>query len=174
MSNVQLTIREAEDAIRRLFAATRFPGELRYDPAKVIERARWWYIPYTWIGCEGFIVSKDDLYVNWLGSALSLEECFWGHEHGVVNDLVDFEFAAGTDIGLATRLVSRFKHTHPNPQGVVPREPVWYESEEVASAVSQQFPVFERHYAWFCISDLMASCEHDGLQFTCSLCKTGG
>jgi hypothetical protein len=173
MPKVQLTIREAEDAIRRVFTATRFRGELRYDPAKVIESPNWRYIPYTWIGCKGFIVSREDLYVNWLGSALSLEECFWGQEHGIVNDLVDFAFAAETNISLATTLVSRFKHMHPNAKGVVPGGPVWYRSEEVSSAVAQQFPLFKRHYAWFCIPDLMIACQGDKLQFTCSPCKTG-
>src|SRR5262249_50477896 len=103
----RITILEAEDAIRRRFTATNFQGELRYDPAKVVETDGWWYIPYCWIGCKGFIVGKDTLYVNWLGSALSLEECFWGHDHGVVCDLVDFTFVSGTSPELARRLVSR-------------------------------------------------------------------
>jgi hypothetical protein len=174
MLPVQLTIREAQDAIRRRFTATEFRGELRYDPAKVIETEKWWYIPYTWIGCAGFIVSKSDLYVNWLGSGVSLEECFWGHERGVVNDLVDFEFSVDTDIELATRLVSRFKHLTPNAQSIVPTQPVWYRTEEVQSAVSRQFPNFRRHYAWFCISDLKKACEEEGLEFSCSPCKIRG
>ena len=64
------TIREAEDAIKRRLIADGFRATLEYAPDKVIETDRWWYIPFCWIGCAGFIVSKDDLYVNWLGSAL--------------------------------------------------------------------------------------------------------
>lgn len=75
MSATTARICEAEDAIRRRFIADGFRGTLEYAPDKVIETDRWWYIPFCWIGCAGFIVSKDDLYVNWLGSALSLEQC---------------------------------------------------------------------------------------------------
>src|SRR5258706_354551 len=93
MSTTAATIRDAEDAIGRRFIADGFRGTLEYASDKVIETDRWWYIPFCWIGCAGFIVSKDDLYVNWLGSALSLEQCFWGHDHGVFCDLVDFTFS---------------------------------------------------------------------------------
>lgn len=167
MPNFNFTIREAEDAIRRRFTADRFQGELRYDPAKVIETDQWWYIPYTWIGCKGFIVSKEDLYVNWLGSGLTLEECLWGHEHGVVYDLVDFSFAPNTDTGLAKQLVSRFKHMHPNASGMTPSEPVWYRDSEVEAAVSNQFPNFKRHFVWSTIPELMEAYDNERLRFTC-------
>ncbi len=106
------TLRRAEDAIRRRLAASGFQGQLEYDSGKVIEKDRWWYIPFRWVGCAGFILNKDDLYVNWLGSALSLEQCFWGHDQGIVCDLVDFAFHPDTHRALAARLLRRFKHTH--------------------------------------------------------------
>jgi hypothetical protein len=167
------TMREAEDAIRRRFAADGFRGQLEYDPGKVIETDRWWYIPCCWIGCAGFIVNKDDLYVNWLGSSVSLEQCFWGHDHGVYCDLVDFAFAPDSDTGLAARLVSRFKHMHPNARGVRPTEPVWYRESELPTAVSSQFPTFRRHFVWFGIPELFHAYENSGLRFTCCLSKGG-
>jgi len=165
------TLLEAEEAIRRRFAADVFRGQLKYEPAKVIETDRWWYIPFCWIGCAGFIVNKADLYVNWLGSGLGLEQCFWGHDHGVYCDLVDFAFSPETDTRLAARLVSRFKHMRPNARGVLPNEPVWYRESEIPMVISSQFPTFRRHHVWCGIPDLFHSCENDGLRFTCCLSK---
>jgi hypothetical protein len=169
MMSATATIREAEDAIRRRFKADGFRGTLEYASDKVIETDRWWYIPFCWIGCAGFIVSKGDFYVNWLGSALSLEDCFWGHEHGVFCDLVDFEFSPDTDRAFAARLLSRFKHMRPSASGVLPSEPVGYRDSEIAAAFSSQFPIFARHFVWFSIPELRHAYEHDGLRFICRL-----
>lgn len=142
MSAITATIREAEDAIKRRFIADGFRGTLEYAADDVIETDRWWYIPFRWIGCAGFIVSKHDLYVNWLGSALSLEQCFWGHDHGVFCDLVAFTFSPDTDRALAARLLPQFKHMHPTARGVLPSEPVWYQDSHIPAALLSQFPLF--------------------------------
>ena len=165
------TIKDAEDSIRRRFAANGFHGRLEYEPGKVIETGRWWYIPFCWIGCVGFIVKKDDLYVNWLGSGVGLEQCFWGHDHGVYCDLVDFTFSPEIDTSLAARLISRFKHMHPNPGGAPPNEPVWYRESEIPAAISTQFPTFRRHQVWNGIPELFHAFEKEGLRFTCCLSK---
>ncbi len=171
MSTVS-TIHDAEDAIKRRFITDGFRGKLEYASDKVIETERWWYIPFTWIGCFGFIVSKDDLYVNWLGSgsALTLEHCFWGHDHGVFCDLVDFSFSPDTDRTLAARLISGFKHTHANAKGGLLCEPVWYRDSEIPAALSSQFPNFRRHFVWSAIPELHRA-YGEGLRFTCGLSK---
>ena len=172
MSATTATIREAEDAIRRRFVADGFRGTLEYASDKVIETDRWWYIPFCWIGCFGFIVSKDDLYVNWLGSSstVTLDLCFWGHDHGLFCDLVDFTFAADTDQLLAARLISQFRHMHPNARARLPREPVPYRDSEIPAALSSQFPNFRRHFVWFALADLHLAYEK-GLRFTSGLSK---
>ncbi|MDB6026183.1 MAG: hypothetical protein JWM68_2406 [Verrucomicrobiales bacterium] len=172
MSAKSNTIRDAEEAIRRRFSADGFRGTLKYNLAEMIEAERWWYIPYKWIGCFGFIVNKDDLYVNWLGSGLfKLELCFWGHDHGIVNDLVDFSFAPDTDTTVAAKLLSGFMHMHPNARGVLPTEPVWYRDSEIPSALSTQFPLFKRHLVWTNLRGLFEAYEKDGLRFDCRLAK---
>lgn len=168
MSNIR-NIREAEDAIRRRFLAEAFKGTLEYSPEEVIETERWWYIPYGWIGCAGLIVNKDDLYVNWLGSCLTLEQCFWGHDRGIFCDLVDFTFASDTDKGVAARLLASFKHLPTNHGGSTTIDPVWYRESEIPAALSSQFPSFKRHFVWFCIPLLQKAYENDGLRFTCRL-----
>ena len=169
MSATTHTIRDAEDAIRRRFIVDGFRGTLKYDSKEVIETDRWWYIPFCWIGCLGFIVRKDDLYVNWLGSGICLEKCIWAHDQGVYCDLVDFTFASETDRALAARLVAGFKHMHPNARGVLPNQEVWYRDSEIPEALARQFPTFRRHFVWFAIPQLHRACEEEGLRFTCKL-----
>ena len=168
------TLRDVEEAIKRKFAEERptgINGPLRYDASRVIENERWWYIPCGWIGCSGCIVNKHDLYVNWLGSALSQPDYFWGHDHGIFCDLVDFSFAPDTDRELAAKLLPRFQHMHPNARGVHPKQPVWYLDKDVPSAVATQFPIFNRHFVWFAIPEIRQACETDGLRFTSILSK---
>ena len=173
MSAHSATIREAEDAIKRRFAADGFCGTLEYDPDKVIETDRWWYIPYCWIGCNGFIVNKDDLYVNWLGSAIGRDLSFWGHDRGIYHALVDFTFADDTDTGLVAALLSRFKHMNPDEAGESPEEPEWYGKSEIQAAISDSFPTFSRQFVWYALPELKDACEKNGLQFSSVLSKEG-
>ena len=165
------TLQEAEAAIRRKLRANGFRAELEYAPDQIVETGRWRYVPFCWIGCEGFIVNKGDLYVNWLGSALDLEDCFWGHDRNVFCDLVDFTFSPDTNPDLAARLFARFKHMRSNAAGISPRNPVGYRQSEIAKAFSNWFPTFRRHSVWHCIPELKQACERDGLRFTCALSK---
>lgn len=160
------SLKAVDDAIRQKFELEGFKGELDYDPAKVVETDHWWYVPCGGIGCSGCIVNKDNLYVNWLGSALSQDMYIWGHEHGIFHDLVDFTFAPDTDLALAERLLRRFKHSRPDASGVEPLEPVWYQATEIGPALSSQFPVFRRHFVWYAIPEIRHSYEHDALRFT--------
>ncbi|EDY16820.1 hypothetical protein CfE428DRAFT_5629 [Chthoniobacter flavus Ellin428] len=162
------TLRDAEDAIHSRLIAEHFQGQLHYDASEVMETDRWWYIPFRWVGCASIIVNKDDLYVNWLGSAIKLQDCIWGHDRGVYCDWVDFTFATDTDMNVVRRLIRRFQHMCPRANETKRLEPVWYRESEIASAVATQFPVFRRHFAWFAIPELRAASE-EGLQFSCLL-----
>jgi hypothetical protein len=165
------TLVDAEEAIRRRLAKDNFQGELKYDARKVKETDSWWYIPYTWIGCSGMIVNKSDLYVNWLGSALSVEECFWGHEHGIYSDLVDFTFALNTSRELAIKIISRFQHLKPDSKGRLPKGPVWYRDSEIEQVLQTDFPTFRRHFVWYGIPELKHAWDQEGLRFTSTLSK---
>jgi len=161
-----------ESALTRIHARVRkerFEMTVSYKTQDLLRSKSWWYVPYRWIGCNGFIVNTDDDYVNWLGSALPLHLCFWGHEHGVVADLIDFSFSPDTDLRIAARLLPRFKHMLPNARGALPSEPVWYRESEIPSALARQFPVFRRHLVWYAIPELLLAYENEGIRFTCSL-----
>ena len=167
--NTKSPLEAVDDAIRRKFASEGFQGQLKYDATQVIETDRWWYIPCGWIGSAGCIVNKRDLYVNWLGSALPGDMCIWGHEHGIFHDLIDFAFAPDTDMKLARKLLMRFKHMHPDAASVQPEHPVWYRETEIDAALSRQFPIFRRHFAWYGIPEIRRAYENDGLRFTATL-----
>src|SRR5215208_3419801 len=52
---------EAERRVKALLKHRQFEGVMEYPQADVLESESWWYIPYRWIGCFGFIVSKKSL-----------------------------------------------------------------------------------------------------------------
>jgi hypothetical protein len=145
--------------------------QFRYDASGVIENDRWWFIPCGWIGSHGCIVNKTDLYVDWLGSATSLENALWGHDQNLFHDLVDFAFALDTPSVVATRLLAQFRHMNPNARGQEPSEPVPYRESEIQAALVSQFPVFRRHFVWYAISEIRRAFESDELRFTAELSR---
>ncbi len=54
----------------------------------VIDRGSYWFFPVGYAGSCGVIVEKADLRLFPMGSSLSLDDCFWGHEHGFSPDFV--------------------------------------------------------------------------------------
>ncbi|WP_437903101.1 hypothetical protein WME95_31695 [Sorangium sp. So ce327] len=54
----------------------------------VIDRGGYWFFGVGYVGSCGVIVDKADGRLSIMGSALSLDDCFWGHEHGFSPDLV--------------------------------------------------------------------------------------
>jgi hypothetical protein len=164
------SLKFAVKRIEERLAKSKHRGGVSYKEEHLLHCADWWYIPYTWIGCSGFIVNTKDGYVNWLGSGLiTLQEFFWGHNRGIFCDLVDFEFASNTDKSVAAKLLEKFQHMHPNARGVLPQCPVWYRDSEIPSALSSQFPIFKHHCVWPAIPDLFQACKEKGLRFTCRL-----
>jgi hypothetical protein len=158
-------IKEAEKAIENRLEKAGFKASMAYDPQGVIESERWWYIPCRFVGSIGCIVSKSDLYVNWLGSALPLDDCIWGHDNGVYHDLVDFHFFPETSQELAGKVLLKFKHMLPRSDGVCPAEPVWYRECEIGDALKAMFPDFPRHFAWYALPELRQAWEQQGLRF---------
>src|ERR1043166_1881381 len=158
----------ALERIQERLDKEQFKGTVSYNNRDLLRSQRWYYIPYVWVGCRGFIVDLESGYVNWLGSALSLKDCVWGHEHGIVFDLVDFTFAADTPRELAARLLERFRRMVPGAPGASPKGPAWYRDSEIPAAMVNHFPIFRRHFAWYAIPELFKACESEGLRFTCS------
>jgi len=165
-------IEEVEQVIKQKWTREGFKGKLHYDPAKVSENERWWFIPCGWIGSFGCIVNKSDKYVNWLASSvMSMDDCFWGHDHGLFCDIVDFAFDKQTDVELATKLLQKFQHMRPNARGMLPKQPVPYRDSEIPDAISTYFPVFRRQFAWYAIPDLRRASEGHELLFTSTLSR---
>lgn len=162
----------ALECIQKRLANERFQMTIPYKAENLLRSETWWYVPYVWTGCRGFIVNVNDGYVNWLGSALSLQQCFWGHNRGVFCDLVDFTFSPDTKQELAGRMLLGFKHRIPNAHSVLPNESVFYEASEVSAVITNHFPNFRRHFVWFGIPNLMEAAAKEGLKFTCRLSET--
>lgn len=54
----------------------------------VLDRSEYWFFRVGYIGSCGVIVDKADGRLSVMGSALSLDDCFWGHEHGFSPEFV--------------------------------------------------------------------------------------
>jgi hypothetical protein len=162
----QASLEFALARLRQRLHEEQFQGTVEYNVRDLMYHPRWWYIPYQWIGCSGFVVDIDTGYVNWLGSAQSLDLCFWGHDRGLFHDTVDFSFAPDTSIELAGRLLRRFKR-EPLPSTTSENEDlVWYGKAEIDAALSENFPTFRRHFVWYALPELRDACENEGLRFT--------
>ncbi len=173
---MQMAIRSIQDvneAIRRRFVVEGANIDLTYDAAKIIESEAWWYIPFVWFGCGGFIVDKKDLYVNWLGSALKLDDCIWGHEHGIICGPVDFAFDDGIDVAVVRRIVGRFKYYSPKRSNPAEVFDIWYTEGEIDDAIRRQYPLFRRHLVWFAIPEIRAAIEAGEISFSAQRNENG-
>jgi len=63
------SLRIALERIKNHIEKEGYQSELKYSELDLLESDRWWYIPYTWVGCNGFIVDKASEKVHWLGSS---------------------------------------------------------------------------------------------------------
>lgn len=59
--------------------------------SNIIEQESFWYFQVGFVGSSGVIVNKSDGRLFVMGSALSNEEMFWGHENGFSPEKVDIE-----------------------------------------------------------------------------------
>lgn len=131
---------------------------ITYKDEDLLESEHWWYVPYRWIGCAGFFVDKLDLYVDWLGSGaiMDLDNILWGHNHGIICDLVDFEFAPNTPRESAGILFTHVPAVDEN----------YWDPSLVPDVFAAQFPMFRRHFVWSAIPMIRAAYDQ-GLRFSC-------
>jgi len=94
-------------------------GTIEIKQEYLIESLAWWYIPFGWIGCSGYIVDKNDGHVNQLGSAYPLSVWFWGHIHGFKHDTYDFIITKINDqqqtLNFVNTIGFRFPHVDAKP-----------------------------------------------------------
>ncbi|APR86146.1 Hypothetical protein A7982_11495 [Minicystis rosea] len=70
-----------EQAHRLVRAHAERKGAIWFDDV-VVDRGGYWFFRVGYVGSCGVIVDKADGRLSVMGSALSLDDCFWGHEHG--------------------------------------------------------------------------------------------
>lgn len=76
-------------------------GRAVWFSQEIIDRGTYWFFPVGFVGSCGVIVDKSDLRLFPMGSALSLDDCFWGHEHGFSPDLVVLRVVEVRDVNEA-------------------------------------------------------------------------
>ncbi len=72
---------------------------------EVIEKETFWCFRVGFIGSAGIIIDKADGKLSVLGSALSLDDAFWGHEHGFSSESVTLHISKVYDVEQATSLL---------------------------------------------------------------------
>jgi len=146
----------ALEAMHRRLEKDGFQDDLRFDHIKLLRCDDWWYIPFSWIGCFGFIVDRRDGYVDRLSSGLmTLSDCFWGHNRGIICDPIDFTFTPEVSASEETilSLVKIFRRcVRTTPGGDL--DYVRYSIEDAREAIKTRFPTFKFHYAWAAIPEL--------------------
>lgn len=144
--------------------------KVQFDERKVIESSDWWYLPYIWIGCAGYIVDKNDGYITQLGSCHTLDDCFWAQNHGVKYKYADLtvlrvndeEQTVGTLMGMGNRASI-------NPianKSDADRERVKYWTPDELKGQLDSLPVtFENQMLWFTIPALRHATENGFFEF---------
>lgn len=133
--------------------------DISFQESQVIEAPRWWYIPYGWIGCAGFIIDKADGYINQLGSCHSLDDCFWAHNRGIKYGYADLTIHQITN--LKSTIDTLMKMGSRAPFNPIPNRPntsgkgseFW--TREELEAILEGLPVtFSNQILWFTIPAL--------------------
>jgi len=73
----------------------------------VTDRGTYWFFRVGYIGSSGVIVDKADLRLFPMGSALSLDDCFWGHEHGFSPEFLVLRIVAVHDLERTVEFLRR-------------------------------------------------------------------
>ncbi len=87
---------------------------------EIVEREAYWFFHVGFIGSVGVIVDKADLSLFPVGSALPLDDCFWGHEHGFSRNAVVLRVVAVHDLDRTIEFLLHFAGApadrNPNPR----------------------------------------------------------
>lgn len=75
---------ELKEALRtvREYAREKGAAWFRPPPDGLVDRPGYWFFHVGYIGSAGVIVDKDSGRLHVMGSGLSLDDMFWGHENG--------------------------------------------------------------------------------------------
>lgn len=88
-------------------------SELQYDGGLILENSEMFYFSFCWVGCSGYLISKNDFTVISFGSSVGRDEHLWAYHSGVA--LADFgedrkntiEIYSVRDIGNAKKSLDR-------------------------------------------------------------------
>jgi hypothetical protein len=101
---------EARVAVDRYAAASRST----WLSHEIVERDTYWFFQVGYVGACGVIVNKADLSLFPMGSALPLDDCFWGHEHGFSPDAVVLRVVAVHDLDATVEFLFDFAGAPPD------------------------------------------------------------
>lgn len=120
MGEVPISLGHSLDEARALVARYAEASRSRWFSDIVVERETYWFFRVGFIGSCGVIVDKADLALFPMGSALPLDACFWGHEHGFSPKRVILRILAVHDLDQTIEFLLHFAgapaNRNPNPR----------------------------------------------------------
>ena len=165
------TIRSFDDAVKRLRES--LGTEFDFDVDKVVEAETWWYIPFIWLGCAGYIVDKIDGYINQLGSCHPLDLCFWAHEQNIKHKYSDLTV---TRVGKLPETVAAIKkmgnrspiNPIPNKSDSDGNRTKFLSESEIEIRIASLPATFRNQVLWFTIPALKKACDNEEFEFVVS------
>ncbi|WP_395744194.1 hypothetical protein [Prosthecobacter sp.] len=152
---------QALQRLRDVWIAAGGEGEVIFDDTNILASPRWWYIPFVWVGCSGFIVDRKSGHVNHLGSCHGLDLCFWAQDQGIVAGDTDFVIHEIRDMEYAQSVVRGF--VHPNSTAEQARH---YTKIEAAQALESLPAEFLSHELWFSFDAIREAVEAGAFTFS--------
>lgn len=141
------------------------------EEAGVIEAPRWWYLPYIWIGCAGYILDKSDGYIRQLGSCHSLDDCFWSQNKGIKYGYSDLIVTRVKDVKKTVNTLMELGNRAspinpiPNKDDDKGKRTKFWTPRELETEIGSCPVTFENQILWFTIPYLREACERGYFEF---------
>jgi len=164
-------ITSLDEAVAKLQSAVEW--EVKFESRELVENENWWYIPFCWIGCAGYIVDKFDGYINQLGSCHPMDACFWGHNQNIkygysdltINQINNYDATISTLMKMGNRAPINPIPNKTNSDG---NQTEFFTESDIKQHLEMLPSTFENQRLWFTIPALKKSVENNDFEFVVS------
>ncbi len=161
-------IRSLGDAVDHLQKTLNM--EIEFHDDEVVESESWWYIPFVWMGCAGYIIDKRDGYINQLGSCHPLDLCFWAHERNIKYSYSDLVVSKITNLTETIATLKRLGNSAPinpirNKSDDSGNRNRFLTDSDIEKHLASLPAVFENQFLWFTIPALKKSEDAGDFEF---------
>lgn len=144
--------------------------EFEFNDDEVVESENWWYIPFVWLGCGGYIIDKLDGYINRLGPGQPLDLCFWAHEHDIKYSYSDLTVTKITNLTETIVTLKRLGNRSainpiPNKSDDSGNRTKFLTDSDIEDHLASLPATFENQILWYTIRALKKSADAGDFEF---------